>query len=92
MLKQLENERRGDLVRRVGDADIEEWERDLDCIAGNQLELVRVSEVLDAFGDFGDHSRVDFDCNDLLASLKQCGGQVACPGSDFQDYVSRLDA
>ena len=71
MLQKLEDERRADLIRCIRNAEVEEGKVDLDCIAGDHLELVGVAQVLDTLGHFSDHPRIDLNRYDFLAPFEQ---------------------
>jgi len=83
VLQQLKDQRRRDLVRRVGNADVEEGHVCLDCVALNQLELVSLAQFVDPLGHFGDHPRVDLHGNDLFAPLQQLNGEISRTRPDF---------
>ena len=70
MLEELEYQRRRDLIRSVGDTEIEKWQLSLDCISLDQLEFVLIAKLVDTLADLGDHSRIDFNCDSLFASLQ----------------------
>ena len=92
MLKQLKNKGRRDLVRRVSDANIEEWELNLYRISADQLELILVAHNIYTLCDFSHHSGVHLNRNDLLATLEESGCQVTCAGSDFKDNICCLNS
>ena len=69
MLQQLKHERRRDLVGRVSNANVKEGEVYFDGVAADQFELVLVTHHVYTFGHFGHHAGVDFDGDDLFASL-----------------------
>lgn len=91
MLQKLEDERRGNLIRCVCNAEIEEREGDFDRITCNHLELVGMAQGLHTLGDFCHHARINLDNNDLLTSLKKRGCQVARSRSNLENDIRRLD-
>ena len=77
MREQLEDERRRDLVRDVGDAQVEEGQLELHEVGVVELELVRQLRALHALLQLDHHPRVVLDRDDALRRLEQLERQVA---------------
>ena len=92
MLQELEDERRADLVGRVGYTEVKEGEVDLDGIACYHLELVRVAQVLNTLGDFGDHASINLNRYNFLATLKQRRSEVTSARTDLQYDIRWFNA
>jgi len=71
------------LVGGVRDTDIKEGEVNFDSVTADELKLVLVTHYVHTFGDLSDHAWVNFDCDDLFASLHKSCCQVTCAWTDF---------
>ena len=85
--EELEEEGGGDLVRDVGDADVEEGEGDFEDVPLDDLQAFAVLRAFDSLQDLADHPGVVFDGNHFFGALQELHGQVTCAGPDFHDDV-----
>lgn len=92
MLQQLENQGRRDLIRGVGNANVEEGKLHFDSIAADQLEFVLVAHDVHTLGHFSNHAGVHLDRDNLLASLHEGSCKVTGTGTDLENDVRGLDA
>ena len=91
MGEEFEYQRRTYLIGDVCHADIKEWKFYSHHISRNEGEFMLVFWILKSFGEFWDHSRIYFDCNNFFGSLKKECCQISCAGADFEDDVCGSD-
>lgn len=92
VLEELENQGRRDLIRGVGNAQVEKGQLSLDGITLDELELVLIAQFAHSLGDFSDHAGINFDCNRFLASFQERGCKITRTGTDFKDNICGLDS
>lgn len=90
-VQQLENQRRRDLVRCVGNANVKVGELGLDTVSEHDFQLLLLGLALDSFGQLSGHSRIHLDGNHLSSLLENSNSQVTGTGADFQNSVTGLD-
>jgi len=83
--EEFEDERGGDLVGRVGDADVEVGEGRFYGVADEHGEFLLEGCAHDAFGGFGGHAGVHFDGGAVGGAGEDQDGEVAGSGTDFED-------
>ena len=88
----LEDERTGNLVGGVGDEGVA-WRHfgHLDDVAEDDFELLGEGSALDTLGDFGTHTGIEFDGDDLLGLLEGADRDVTGTGTDFDDDIGGLE-
>lgn len=88
----LEDERTGNLVGRVGDEGVA-WRHfgHLDDISQDDFELLGQGSALDTLGDFGTHTGIKFDGDDLLGLFEGADRDVTGTGTDFDDDIGGLE-
>mmetsp|Transcript_4195 Transcript_4195/g.11829 ORF Transcript_4195/g.11829 Transcript_4195/m.11829 type:complete len:298 (+) Transcript_4195:685-1578(+) len=89
--KQLEGQRRGDLVGDVGHAKVEIRQVHLEDIALDYLQLSRKRGALHSPLQLHHHSVVELDCHHLFGLLQQLHRQVSSARPDLQHGVCGLD-
>ena len=90
--QELEGQRRGDLIGRVGYADVEVREIMLQHVSLNDLKLARLWGPLEPTLELENHAGVHLVRYHLLGNFQELCGQVSRSRSDLQDHVRRLDA
>lgn len=79
------------LIRGVADTDIEIWKLRLHHVSEYHIQAFLRRCPLEALGDFGRHSWIQFHRDDLLGLLQNLRCQVSCTGTDFEDHVTLLE-
>jgi hypothetical protein len=86
--KQLKNERRGDLIWSIADANIKIGEgRDFDDVAEKNIEPILLGGALDSFGQFGSHTGVHLDCYALFGLLKDACCKIAGSWANLKNDI-----
>jgi hypothetical protein len=70
VLQELEDQGGGNLIGRICDAEVKEWQLGLNGITLNQLELVLITKLIHTLRDLSGHARIDFHSYSLFASLQ----------------------
>ena len=83
--EEFEDERGGDLVGRVGDADVEAGKGRFYGVADEDGEFFLEGCAHDAFGGFGGHAGVHLDGGAVGGAGEDEDGEVAGSGADFED-------
>lgn len=82
--EEFEDEWGGDLVGRVGDADVEVGKGRFYGVANEDGEFLLEGSAHDAFGGFGGHAGVHFDGGAVGGAGEDEDGEVAGSGADFE--------
>lgn len=80
------------MVRDVSDAHVEEGKIGGHEILMNDLEFFGLDFCMESFVELDNHTRVDFDSDDLLRSFKEQVSQVTGTGTDFEYDIGGSDS